>query len=191
MPLTTQQAVAFSGAIESYSFPAVLRGFAVKQRDTGLTMTDVEKRIHADLRSGDPARVREGLSNVLYWGFAQMGGLAVSRSDAFIDRAKGPQLQAATKLFFLNPRPLLLEIKKLGLPQFSAMSFVSKIRMFLDPAGSATLDKQILKMKYVSPGTVLEQVVSSPWADRACREATQSVSSPRPSPFRDALQVSP
>jgi hypothetical protein len=46
------------------------------------------------------------------------------------------------------------------MPQFSGMSFVSKIRMFLDPLGSATLDRQIMKIHDVQPNTVLALVKS-------------------------------
>ena len=37
------------------------------------------------------------------------------------------------------------------------MSFVSKIRMFLDPANSATLDRQIMKIHKAANGTILSR----------------------------------
>jgi hypothetical protein len=40
--------------------------------------------------------------------------------------------------------------------------------MFLDPVHSATLDKQILKMKYALQGTVLDHVAATP-ADTTIR----------------------
>lgn len=162
MPLTTEQTATLAAAVDGYAFPAALKDFVTGQRIQGLTMADVEKRIYEQLRSGNPTSVRDGLANVLHWGFAQMGGLADVRTKAFISRVTVAQLQASSALFLENPRPSLLEIKALGLPQFSAISFVSKVRMFLDPVGSATLDKQILKMKYALPGTVLDYVAATP-----------------------------
>ena len=58
---------------------------------------------------------------------------------------------------FLEFHPTLLALKKLRLPQFSGMSFVSKIRMFLDPANSATLDRQIMKIHKADSGTILSR----------------------------------
>lgn len=56
------------------------------------------------------------------------------------------KLCAATELFHASVSPSLIKIKNFGLPEFSGMSFVSKIRMFLDPEKSATLDRQIMKI---------------------------------------------
>jgi hypothetical protein len=49
-------------------------------------------------------------------------------------------------------------MKKLRLPEFSGVSFVSKVRMFLDPTGSATLDQQIMKIHAALGHTVLATV---------------------------------
>jgi len=121
-------------------------------------MTNVEARIRSDLTAGDPSRTKDGLSNVLYWGFTQMGGLANVRVDYFRTKVSPTQLVEASLLLSGTPRPTLLSIKKLRLPQFSGVSFVSKVRMFLDPTGSATLDQQIMKIHGVRPTTVLAAV---------------------------------
>ncbi|MDD5762340.1 MAG: hypothetical protein PHP88_07495 [bacterium] len=68
------------------------------------------------------------------------------------------KLCAATELFHTSFAPSLIKIKKIGLPEFSGMSFISKIRMFLDPEKSATLDRQIMKIHQVLPSTVLANV---------------------------------
>jgi hypothetical protein len=87
-----------------------------------------------------------------------MGGLADVRVGHFRTTVSPTQLRAASLLLSGSPRPTLLSIKKLGLPQFSGVSFVSKVRMFLDPVSSATLDQQIMKIRGVRPTTVLAAV---------------------------------
>jgi hypothetical protein len=158
MPLTQPQVRQLSASIASYAFPPAYYGYATGAPVVGLTMTQVESYIQSDLVAGATQRTKDGLSNVLYWGFSQMGGLASVRVGRFRSQVSQHQLQAASKLFRSKPRPTLTEIKMLGMPQFSGVSFVSKVRMFLDPVGSATLDNQIMKIHAVRPTTVLASV---------------------------------
>jgi len=65
------------------------------------------------------------------------------------------RLQRASELFRRSHFPSVVEIKKLGLPEFSGLSFVSKVRMFLDPDKSAVLDWQIMKINNHCPTTLL------------------------------------
>ena len=159
MPLSPSQVATLRTAIDSYAFPPAHFDYVVGAPVLGLSMTDVESRIRRDLISGHDVGIKKGLSNVLYWGFAQMGGLAAVRVDRFRTRVSQAQLAAAAVLL-TAPRPPLTEIAALGLPQFSGVSFVSKVRMFLDPSGSATLDNQIMKIHVARPTTVLAAVRS-------------------------------
>lgn len=160
MPLTRSQAKCLSAAASRYAFPPAYFDYSSNVTITGLTMAEVEARIRHNLLSGTD--VKDGLSNVLYWGFAQMGGLAAVRVDRFRSTVTQHQLMAASQLFATNPRPTLLDIAGIKLPQFSGVSFVSKVRMFLDPKASATLDKQIMKIHTHRPTTVLADVRQSP-----------------------------
>jgi hypothetical protein len=92
MPLITQQTTTLAAAIQGYAFPAALKDFVTGQRIHELTMAEVEERIFELLRSGNPRMVRDGLASVLYWGFAQMGGLGDVRSALFFDRTTDAQL---------------------------------------------------------------------------------------------------
>src|SRR5205823_7763828 len=65
------------------------------------------------------------------------------------------QLKQARDLFRRSQPPSVVEIKKLRLPEFSGLSFVSKVRMFLDPDKSAALDWQIMKIHKQCPTTLL------------------------------------
>ena len=43
--------------------------------------------------------------------------------------------------------PSMQEIKNLKMPQFSGMSFISKVLMFLNPANFCVLDQQIARLR--------------------------------------------
>jgi hypothetical protein len=158
MPLTAAQLIQLSTAIARYAFPRAYFDYTANAPVTGLTMPQVEARIRNDLLAGTVSQTKDGLSNVLYWGFAQMGGLAPIRVARFRSQVSQQQLQAASHLLRATPRPALYPFARLGLPQFSGVSFVSKVRMFLDPTGSAALDSQIMKIHSLRPTTVLAAV---------------------------------
>jgi hypothetical protein len=124
-------------------------------------MIQVEKLIRDDLLSRELEHVKNGLSNVLYWGYAQIG-YRDRRVTIFRDQVTKRQLYDAARLFPDIIGDGLEEIKKLGLPQFSGMSFISKVRMFLDPIRYVILDKQILEMNKTSFVTLLKSISFGP-----------------------------
>lgn len=158
MPLSPDQVKRLSNAVLNYRFPTAHYDFVAKTPMLGLTVPQLEVRVRQQLLGKTTSEVMDGLSNVLYWGYAQMGGLSQVRVDSFRAAVTTPQLQAASRLFNGVPRPGLHEIARLKLPQFSMVSFVSKVRMFLDPVESATLDRQIMQMHQHQSGTVLAVV---------------------------------
>lgn len=155
MPLDAIQVKKLGDAVVSYSFPTAHYDFAAQTPVVGLSMTDLEARIRKQLLSTSINDVKDGLSNILYWGFAQMGGLADVRVQRFRSVVTEAQLKQASALFAKNQRPALYEVARLKLPQFSKVSFVSKVRMYLDPVRSATLDRQVMQMHRVQNDTVL------------------------------------
>jgi hypothetical protein len=155
MPLNSLQVKTLGDAVNAYSFPTAHFDFSTHTPVIGLSMPQLEVRIRQQLLSISLGDVKDGLSNVLYWGYAQMGGLTPVRVERFRSMVTSQQLQQASKLFTKYPRPSLYEIARLGLPEFSKVSFVSKVRMYLDPANSATLDRQIMTMHKIHSGTVL------------------------------------
>lgn len=129
-------------------------------------MCAVEEYIGGLLRSQEVSEVRDGLSNVLYWGHARAGyrdyRVRTFREDPDTE-LEGKPLQEfvqLTKEFELTKElerrskdsevlpgsELLHKIKELGIPQFkSGIPFVSKILMFLDPVNYPVLDTKIAK----------------------------------------------
>ena len=158
MTLSNNQVIVLSDAINAYSFPCVYYDFLNGRRIPQNNMRSVEEFIGNDLKSGNIEMVKNGLSNVLYWGFEQMGyrDLRVKR---FRNQVTYGQLHDAAQLFADIHGDGLKKIKRITLPQFSGMSFISKLRMFLDPDNYVVLDQRILKMNDVSAQTVLKDIV--------------------------------
>lgn len=161
MTLSKEHLNILSDAIKGYSFPHVyfdfLRNCPLQKPD----MLSVEDRIRDDLLSGNPDLVKNGLSNVLYWGFAQVG-YRDRRVELFRTQITQGQLYDAAQLFSDMHDDGLREIKQIGLPQFSGMSFISKVRMFLDPDNYVVLDQQILKMNTYPRETLLKNIAFGP-----------------------------
>ena len=106
------------------------------------------------MRSRDPGAVRDGLSNVLYWGWAQKPGRQRDRVGIFREgiQPNDPRLVRFMNFVHSMPRASqsaaeqLHALKQLKLPQFSQMSFTTKILMFLDPNRFAVLDLKIARV---------------------------------------------
>jgi len=144
-------------AIRDYSFPCVYYDYNNDREVSFSNMLPVEKAIRNDLINDSIENVKNGLSNVLYWGYAQIG-YRDTRIKRFRSDVSNKQLQDATSLFQQYDKLDLMQIRKIKLPQFSGMSFVSKIMMFLDPDKYVILDMQILKMNQVPLPTLLSEI---------------------------------
>ena len=151
MALSAQQKNQLRSAIECYAFPPEYFDFFRNASERLANTRAVEIAIGRELKSGNAERVKNGLSNVLYWGYAQMG---IRRTR--VERFRTKVTKTCRGTFSTTHFPSVVEIKNLRLPEFSGLSFVSKIRMFLDPDHSATLDWQIMKIHKQCSTTVLE-----------------------------------
>jgi hypothetical protein len=157
MALSQDEIKTLDEAIKEYSFPCDCYEFPKDQPINFPNMREVEEFIRKDLKSGNRAYVKNGLSNVLYWGFAQVG-YRDKRVGIFRSQVTQGQLYDATNLFKEIRGNALKEIWRIKLPQFSGMSFISKVRMFLDPTTYVVLDQQILKMNKAPFGTLLNNI---------------------------------
>lgn len=79
------------------------------------------------------------------------------------------------------------EIAKLRLPQFSGLSFVSKVRTFLDPINHVVLDIQLLKLRNQERPNVLHEVA---YKEDTSIQMTKRIkpSANNDAAFADALQ---
>ena len=108
------------------------------------SMLEVETRIREQLVSRDRETVKDGLSNVVFWGFASQG-IQRRRVSTFRQNVKACQLDRFMKLVSGRPYVGLWDIKKLKLPQFSQMSLTSKLLTFLYPERYVVLDLKIAR----------------------------------------------
>lgn len=145
-------AVLLCEAIRAYDFPAVTCEFEpggnrIVRTSCRGSMLIVERHVGRLLRSGHRSEVKDGLSNVLYWGWAQTS-LAEPKATKFRREVDDddPMLSDFVNLDKDPPGPGLLgRVNDIGLPGFG-MSFTTKILMFLNPARYPVLDKKIARI---------------------------------------------
>lgn len=156
--LSTSDAAAYLRATK-YDFPPKTWDFKAAMEIPHATTQEVESYIGSQLRSGHLDGVRDGLSNVLYWGYGRSKGRRAYRVDRFRRGATNEQIMAFTRLVENISGPGLKAIADLGLPQFSGVSFISKIRMFLNPESYVVLDLKLAQLRKI-PGTILDCLTS-------------------------------
>ena len=144
-------AAALHAAIERYDFPTVTYDFKKEEEVPHADMPAVEMSVRELLRAPDRCDVKDGLSNVLYWGYMNSPGRRDFRVKRFRGNVTDDHLDTFMKIARGTPRPGPIDIRQIGLPEFSGMSFVTKILMFLDPAGRPVLDMKIAEAFSQSP----------------------------------------
>jgi len=153
-------------AAGAYSFPTVTYDFGKGVQRVHPSIAGVELQIRAELTWPSRQAVKDALSNVLYWGYARTG-YRETRIKDFRDNVTDEQLDRAIDLFHSLTRPGqkvpgLRSIAALRLPQFSGMSFVSKVRMFLDPGYFVVLDRKLLSLRAQPYPTVFRELNVGP-----------------------------
>jgi hypothetical protein len=161
MPLTTYQIEQLDEAIRAYSFPAVYFDFKNNREYLAPSMLAVEKIVGSKLRSLDIDDVKFGLANVLYWGYSQIG-YGITRVNIFLNNITIFQLDDFQELLVGNKIPRLADVKHIQMPQYSGMSFISKVLMFLDPAKYCVLDQKIALLRTQSSPKALNRLVFRP-----------------------------
>ena len=140
-------------AVDSYNFPPVTYNFEVSREVTHKNMREVEHEIQSQLLSADIRTIKDGLSNVLYWGYSRASGRQTGCVEIFREGVTSDQLNRFNGVVrnLSNSDSGLATIRgrvnnKIdNMPQFTMMPFVSKIRMFLDPDNYPVLDNKIAK----------------------------------------------
>ena len=160
MPLTAVQIEQLRGAITGYAFPAVYFDFNNGLEVVAQNMLEVEAALAGQLRSQEVASTKHGLANVLYWGYAQIG-YRQNRIDKFINNVSDQQIKDFQALLTANNIPTMMAIRHIGLPQYSGISFISKILMFLNPRAYCILDQQLAKLRTPKSPKILNDLVFS------------------------------
>jgi hypothetical protein len=133
---------ALRNAIAEYDFPAIAYDFAIDQERRFSSMHDLEDFLQCLLRSQELCHVKNGLSGVLYWGHYR-AGFRNHRVKRFRDTVTEENLRRAVGVFAHLQGTALMRLKRLKLPEFSNMAFLTKLRTFLDPNHYCVLDKKI------------------------------------------------
>lgn len=158
MPLTEAQIASLHDAIGGYAFPPVYYDFEEGNEIVANDMAEVEHVIRDQLRSVHTLEVRHGLANILYWGYANVGYRDV-RVDDLNNKITLGQIESLQALLADGEIPSMAEIKSIHMPQFSGMSFISKVLMFLNPDEYCVLDKQISRLRTHNGNKFLNQLI--------------------------------
>lgn len=161
MPLSEQHVNIFRQAIKNYDYPAELYDFRKDQPIHFKTMRELENYLKERLLSTNPSKVKFALANIVYWGNIK-ASYRWYRVQKFMDNVTARQIQNAISLLLKIESDGLADIKRIGLPQFSNVSFGSKLRMFLDPANYVTLDRKLLKLKETNKRTLFNNIKEYP-----------------------------
>jgi len=145
MTLTKNQTSILDMAIRTYSYPAVYYHFPTSIQRHAKNMRHLEGVIQKLLCSTDAKDTKDGLANILYWGYANVG-FRNHRVNRFRKGVNQKQIGDFQLLITRKSTPTLHDIQAIGMPQFSHISFISKIIMFLDPVDHCVLDLQLSKI---------------------------------------------
>lgn len=135
-------------AIKAYCYPCRYFDFEQNSPRECRTIKDIEDIFLQQLSSNDPVIVKNGLANVIFWGFAN-AGFQMYRFNIFTDRVTRDQVGQFIGLRDreeLAPRAL----SRIELPQLSGMAFISKVLMFTNPKKFCVLDSKISKLRGVN-----------------------------------------
>jgi len=146
MALSPVQMADLKGAIQSYNYSCDYYDFVLNAPQTASSMKHLEGIVYAQLTSNTPQDVANGLGNVIYWGNAS-AGYVMARFNTFQGRIGAHQPYDGFMALAAAGVPSLRQIKALGYPAYSGISFISKVLMFLDPKTYCVLDRQITKLR--------------------------------------------
>jgi hypothetical protein len=132
-------------AIRAYDYPPITYDFIQGRERVFTSMIDLEHFLKALLLSGDICRLKDGLSGIIFWGYYRVG-YRDRRVKTFRDQVCDTDLRNASEIFPTLEGAGLMPLKRIGLPQFTHMAFITKLRTFLDPDHYCVLDKKIASL---------------------------------------------
>lgn len=169
--------------MREYSYPCSVFDFDAGHERQLQTMIEVEAFINTRLTSSDPSQVRDGLSNILYWGHYRSRGRREERVRKLRENVDRSKLLAVIDAFRRTDISIR-QLKNLSLPEFSNFSFLSKLRTFLDPTRYCVIDLKLLTIEALQgrfkqyptyiPVTI-ENEKSYQWWVRLCTTAAHAV----------------
>ena len=132
-------------AIGAYDYPPITYDFLDGHERVFTSMIDLEHFLKELLLSGDVRRLKDGLSGIIFWGYYRVN-YRDRRVKTFRDQVCDTHLRSASEIFRTLEGAGLMLLKRIGLPQFTNMAFITKLRTFLDPDHYCVLDKKIASL---------------------------------------------
>ena len=132
-------------AIRAFDYPPVTYDFVQDCERPFGSMRALESHLQNLLHATDERSVKDGLSGVLYWGYYRVG-YRDYRVKRFRERVTDRGLRQAIQVFQDLEGIGLRSLKKLALPEFSNMAFITKLRVFLEPERYCVLDSKIASL---------------------------------------------
>lgn len=132
-------------AIKAYDYPPVTYDFAQEREVRFSTMRSLDDYLQNLLRTSDVLSLKDGLSGILYWGHYRTS-YRDHRVREFRAGVADEQLQLAIETFQVLEGTGLMNLRKLALPEFRYMAFVTKLRTFLDPERYCILDSNVASL---------------------------------------------
>ncbi len=169
MPSFEREKEILSKAIERYDHPKKTNDFSKDNEIQHSNMRSLEKTIKDDLVSENLVDVKNGLSNVIFWGYYQMNNRDF-RVERFRDNVTEKKLEKCTETFPNLSGIGIRTLKNLELPEFSQLPFLSKIRMFLAPEKYVVLDNKLMKLASVEPYTLFHDIKKDKTTIRVTKE---------------------
>jgi hypothetical protein len=137
-------------AILAYGFPPIYFDFAANVQVHAPNMNAVELAIRNMLVSPMALDVKYGLANVIYWGYGQIG-YQNTRVARFLNNVTQNHLAEFQALVAAPNAPTLSQIRAIRMPEYSGISFISKILAFINPGQYCVLDQQLARLA-MGPG---------------------------------------
>ena len=149
-------------AKKAYDYPAVTCADFTTLREKGYaSMSEVEELIQDQLLSQDRKVVKDGLSNVIFWGYASTRNLQKRAVSYFRENVTDANLKEFKDVAG-NPKIInLISIKNIGMPIFSQMSLTSKLLMFLYPNRFPVLDGKLARFAKKHDCPILKDITIS------------------------------
>lgn len=133
-------------SVTCYDFDAFLRhGGYVPYEEKHLNMESVDHVIGKQLTSQDLQEIEDGLSNVLFWGYANFNQFQRSKIQRLRKEITCQQLIDLRDAIGDVDEIDLSVIRSMKIPEFGQMSFASKLLMFLSAGTRPVLDIKIAK----------------------------------------------
>jgi hypothetical protein len=158
MPLSPDQIAQLHEAITGYAFPAVYFDFNNDIEVAAQNMGEVETVLAGQLRSQEVVSTKRALANILYWGYAQIG-YGGRRVNDFMNNVSDQQIMDFQALTNGDNIPTMMAVRRIRMPQYSGISFISKILMFLNPSAYCVLDQQLTKLRTPESPKILNALV--------------------------------